>query len=177
MTSAETAIVVVATALMVILGFSWLWERWRDDNEVETTIKVRTHADENWKIPTRAYDGDAGWDLYCAENRRIASGTYVEVACGFDIELPDHSWALLHSRSSTLRERGLMVNSAVFDSGYRGPVFVGVWNLSDRTKEIKVGERLAQLIPIGHTPIDRVVRVESLNPSERGENGFGSSGR
>lgn len=126
-------------------------------------------------VMTQAYPGDAGWDLYSVEDLALFPGEYAEIACGFSIELPEGYWALLHSRSSSMR-RGLLINTAVIDSGYRGPMFVGVRNLNKEVVPLKAGERLAQLILLPLVESD-VQAVQELAPSERGSSGFGSSGR
>ena len=129
-------------------------------------------------VPTRAHDDDAGLDLYVAESMTIESGAFADVPCGTSVELPYWSWAMLTGRSSTLRTKGLMVHPGIIDAGYRGPLFAGVFNLSDQPVTVEKGERLAQLIVI--TNMTRHMRpavVQALSPSERGTKGFGSSGR
>jgi dUTP pyrophosphatase len=139
-------------------------------------VAVRWHLAEAPGItPRRAYAGDAGLDLFSSEGVTVWPGEYAEVACGFDIELPKGYWGLLHSRSSTMR-RGLIVNTSVIDSGYRGPMFVGVRNVSQDAVEVKPSERLGQLIVMPLVPT-HVKEVQTLSASERGSSGFGSSGK
>lgn len=128
-------------------------------------------------LPTRAYDDDAGLDLVVSERVRIPSGTFRDVPCGVSVSLPGHTWGLVTGRSSALRKRGLLIHSGVIDAGYRGPLFAGAWNMTNYDVDVEKGERIAQLIVIGNstrylTPIE----VQDLAPSERGTNGFGSTG-
>jgi dUTP pyrophosphatase len=126
--------------------------------------------------PRRIYPGDAGYDLICSIDTRVQIGQFVDVPCGIKIELPEGVWGLITGRSSTLRERGLLVTQGIIDNGYRGWIFAGVQNLSETVVDIKQGERIAQLIlhPI-IAPEPKL--VETLSESDRGTNAFGSSGR
>ncbi len=128
-------------------------------------------------LPTRAHAGDAGFDLYCAEGATLKPGELGKIPCGLDMQPPDGHWLLLVGRSSTLG-RGLLVHTTVIDGGYRGPMFVTVLNVGHRPAEIEAGERLAQIVPVGLvSSAITVERVDSLDPSERGSDGFGSTGR
>lgn len=129
------------------------------------------------QLPTRAYPDDAGLDLYCSRDYRVEPSSFVDLDCGVSVELPEWSWGLLTGRSSTLRKRGLLVHQGVIDAGYRGPLYAGVWNLTQEPVEVKAGERLAQLIVLSNaTRTLRPVAVEQLAGHARGDNGFGSSG-
>ena len=127
--------------------------------------------------PTRGYVGDAGYDLVVSENRTVWPGEFVDVPCGVSVELPPAVWAMITGRSSTLRKRGLLVSQGIIDQGYRGPLFAGVWNLAREKVEVKDGERIAQLIPFPQTSLGLgFEQVDELRPSDRGRNGFGSTG-
>lgn len=134
-------------------------------------------VEEGARLPTRGYPDDAGLDLYVRGRHGIPAGSFYDLPCGVSIELPEWGWGLLTGRSSSLRNKGLLVNQAVIDVGYRGPMFTGVWNLLHHTVWVEDGERVAQLIVLPNTTKDlRPVVAEALNPSERGTNGFGSTG-
>lgn len=128
--------------------------------------------------PQRFHDGDAGFDLVCSEGAVIKPGAFRDIDCGIHVEMPVGVWALITGRSSTLRERGLMVAQGIIDNGYRGPLFAGVWNLRQETVRVAEGERLAQFIPYELTAARLEWRqVRNLNGSDRGHAGFGSTGR
>lgn len=132
---------------------------------------------EGGALPTRQYDDDAGLDLYVSTSTVIAPGAFSDVPCGVRVVLPPWSWGLVTGRSSALRSKGLLVHSGVIDAGYRGPLFAGAWNMTDEPVEVKEGERIAQLILLSNST--RWVRpefVSELPDSERGTNGFGSTG-
>jgi dUTP pyrophosphatase len=135
------------------------------------------------KVPTRAHGGDAGYDLYVAERSVIPPGQFYDVPAGVRVILPDGVWARITGRSSTLRKHRLMVSEAVIDTGWRGSLFAGVWNLGEEVRVLEVGDRVAQLIPHHNLAPKMAARQIDLGQFEewpqhdaRGTNGFGSSG-
>jgi dUTP pyrophosphatase len=137
-------------------------------------VKVRSGG----RMPTQSYYGDAGFDLYCSEEKQIPHGLTQDVDCGIDIELPEGYWARVVGRSSTIRKRGLLVVEGIIDNGYRGPIFVAVHNPgqdSGSYQMVREGDRLAQLI-VHKLETPRLVQVDGLSASARGVAGFGSTG-
>lgn len=133
--------------------------------------------DEGAALPSRAYSGDAGFDLYTLEDWTIQPGEFVDVPVGCSVQFPDDVWGLIIGRSSTVRKHDLLVTPGVIDTGYRGPLFAGVRSLRDTAYNIKRGERIAQLIPFPNVAMTlHPTAVDVLAPSDRGEAGFGSSG-
>lgn len=128
--------------------------------------------------PTRAYLDDAGFDLYVKGDWVIQPHEFVDVDVNCAVKTPPNTWALLISRSSTMRKRGLLVATGVIDAGYTGPLFAGVFNLTDSPVHVEHGERLAQLILfLNVTAHYQAQAVDTLPPTDRGTNGFGSSGK
>lgn len=127
--------------------------------------------------PTRAYADDAGFDLYVSSTVTIEPGTFADVHTDVAMELPKDSWGLLTGRSSTLRNKGLLVNQGVIDTGYRGELFIGCWNLTNQPVTLDVGDRVGQLIVLtNRTAALDLVKTEALSGHPRGLNGFGSTG-
>lgn len=126
--------------------------------------------------PKRAYPGDAGFDLTAIESVLISPFQFATIRTGVAIQWPPGVWGLLVGRSSTFN-RGLLVNQAIIDNGYRGELWAVVRNISDEEVAVSRGERLVQYIPIPMVSALRMNQVDYLDPSERGERGFGSSGR
>ena len=134
-------------------------------------------VEEGAVLPQRKYERDAGLDLVVSQTVDIPPNQFVDIHCGVSVQLPEWSWGLITGRSSTLRKRGLMVNQGVIDEGYRGELFAGVWNLTDSTVRVNKGERIAQLIVLENSTRTLYPMVtDHLNGSERGANGFGSTG-
>jgi len=127
--------------------------------------------------PTRAYADDAGFDLYVNGDHVIAPFTFADIDLNCRVKTPNGTWALLISRSSTLRKRGLLVATGVIDPGYTGPLFAGVFNLTNQAVHVPHGDRLAQLILFDNTSArHHLTEVDELPGTGRGANGFGSSG-
>lgn len=119
--------------------------------------------------------GDAGYDLTCTESMRIPSGKTRSVACGIKVQLPDGYWGLIQGRSSSWK-RGLSVKASVIDAGYRGGLWVDLLNIGPKTEVVEAGERIAQIIPMPLAPPMVWLRGE-LDETERGSNGYGSTGK
>jgi dUTP pyrophosphatase len=127
--------------------------------------------------PTRAYPDDAGFDLYVEGDHVIEPFSFVDVDLNCRVKTPEGTWALLISRSSTLRKRGLLVATGVIDPGYTGPLFAGVFNLTKEVVHVPHGDRLAQLILFDNVSERyQLAEVQELPSTGRGANGFGSSG-
>ena len=133
------------------------------------------------KAPTRATAGSAGYDLYaCLEKPLcIAPGEAVGVPTGFAMALPDSGCVgLVYARSGLAIKHGLVPQNCVgvIDSDYRGEVLVALRNQSAAAYTVAPGERIAQMLVVPVlTP--ELTLTDDLGSSERGEKGFGSSGR
>lgn len=128
--------------------------------------------------PEKAYFDDAGYDLVTSQATVIPPHTFADVpSTVIGIQPPTGTWGLIIGRSSTLRKRGLLVNSGVIDYGWRGPLFAGVFNLTNEPVIVNRGERLAQYILVPTVRSELIpVRPDDLGYHPRGINGFGSSG-
>ena len=127
-------------------------------------------------VPTKAYRGDAGWDLYAVEDGEIEPGERRLIGTGIAIAIPEGFYGRIADRSSMAYKFGMHVLAGIIDCSYRGEVKVLLVNLSTQTFSFKKGDRIAQLII---TPIntDSLVEVDTLDETQRGLGGFGSSGK
>jgi dUTP pyrophosphatase len=127
------------------------------------------------KCPTKAYEGDAGWDLYVSYYTVVEPHETKDIQTSIAIELPNGYYGHIMGRSSTHRNHGLFVNEAIIDAGYRGELFVMVYNPGSAPVHVPSGQRLAQLIilPVPHFTWGE---VSNLGHSPRSRNAFGSSG-
>lgn len=158
------------------LGLGWLSMQSKP-NDRKITDPLPVVVGPNGRLPTQSYEGDAGFDLYVSQSTKIQPGEFVDVPCDVRVELPFWAWAMVTGRSSALRKKGLLVHTGIIDQGYRGELFAGAFNLGSEPVWVEKGERVAQLIPINNS--SRMItpwQTEKLNPSARGEQGFGSSG-
>lgn len=136
---------------------------------------------ENAIIPKRATEGSAGMDLYACIDAPIEMnpGDRVMVPTGIAIALPDaNQVALIFARSGLAVKKGINLSNSVgvIDSDYRGEIQVGLINQSRETYTLEAGERIAQLV-VMPVCLPQVQEVAELDDTERGEGGFGSTGR
>jgi dUTP pyrophosphatase len=134
--------------------------------------------DQHALLPTRAYPGDAGLDLYSLQGARIEPGERASIRTGIAVEIPAGQAGLVLPRSGLATRHGLALVNApgLIDSGYRGELRVLLLNTDSRRPfELAPGDRIAQLVLVRiETPTP--VEVDALEGSERGMGGFGSSG-
>ena len=137
------------------------------------TIKIK--LDEGAKMPTRAHSTDAGLDIYSRENDYVPARGSETFDTGVHIALPEGTVGMLKSKSGLNVKYGI-TSEGVIDVGYTGSIVVKLYNNSDDDYKVKVGDKISQLVilPI-LTPTPCL--VDSLEDTERGDNGFGSSGR
>ena len=130
-------------------------------------------------LPSRAHEGDAGLDLYACEAAHIGPGERWSVGTGVAVEIPYRHAGLVLPRSGMAREHGItLVNSpGLIDAGYRGELRVLLLN-TDPAEVFRVapGDRIAQLVLVP-VAIAAPVEAAALAESQRGDGGFGSSGR
>jgi dUTP pyrophosphatase len=130
-------------------------------------------------LPSRARSGDAGLDFRSNVDVIVGPGERAMIPTGIAMAIPDGHAGLVLPRSGLASREGLTLANApgLIDAGYRGEIICSVVNL-DRTEPVKIarGDRIAQLVIV---PIAAVEPewVEELPLSERGEGGFGSTGR
>jgi dUTP pyrophosphatase len=131
--------------------------------------------DNNAKVPTKANQNDAGFDLYSVLDTVIPPKQRKTVRTGIAIQMPDHLAGLIWPRSGLSVKQGIDVLAGVVDSGYRGEIMVCLYNTSDEVVGINTGDRIAQII-FQEVPRVTMEVHDTLGSSQRGDNGFGSSG-
>ena len=134
-------------------------------------------ADVEAKLPTKAHEGDAGWDLYSLYDYTINPHETVKVDTGLNFQLPEGTFGAIYARSGLSTKQGLRPANCVgvCDSGYRNNYIVPLYNDSDEVRTIHKHDRIAQLIiqPFIQTEL---TEVNTLDETERGSGGFGSTG-
>ena len=143
-------------------------------------MKVRIKKlNQNAVIPSYAKDGDAGMDLVATS---IISNTSTQITYGIGLalEIPNGFVGLIFPRSSVRKTRLMLSNCVgVVDSGYRGELqatFNKINNDSISENDYKVGDRIAQIMIIPHPDI-QFEEADELSDTERGDGGFGSTGK
>lgn len=142
-------------------------------------VKIK-YLSENAVCPEYSTDGSLGMDLSAAlsEPLTIKAGERMLVPLGFAIQIPDGWGAFVFPRSGLSFKKGITMANCVgvIDTDYTGEVKVSAVNLSDKDYTINPGDRVAQLVFL---PVEkaRFIQAESLDDTDRGAGGFGSTGK
>jgi dUTP pyrophosphatase len=128
----------------------------------------------NAKLPTRSYHS-AGYDLYAAETKVCGAGEVTMIPIGIATSFPVGHAALVWDRSG-MGKKGFTIFGGVIDEDYRGEWFVMLYNSTTENYVVNVGDRVGQFVlqEVKQVPI---AVAEELTDTERGENGFSSTGR
>ncbi len=152
-------------------------------------LKVK-RLTETARLPEKAFTTEAGFDVFADEDVTIHNGETVAISTGIALEIPDGYYGRLKARSGLTLNSSLRVQEGTIDSSYRGEVKIIAeikalnydetenlfyQTIPTRPFAIEKGMKIAQLI-IQPVPQIEVVEVEELSQSDRGENGFGSTG-
>ena len=136
---------------------------------------MRVVLDDGAKVPKRVYDPDAGYDLFTPASFVVPAHGYAWVNTGVHVELPRGTRGHICSKSGLARFHGLHTDGTV-DEGYTDAIGVTIFNNSDEDYLFEAGDKVAQIViePVMHPEIEV---VDSIIGGERGNRGFGSSGR
>lgn len=137
---------------------------------------MRIMLDEGAICPTYAHDDDAGMDLYTPCDVDIYPKGSVTIDTGVHVQIPHGMFGKLESKSGLNVNRSIVSLGGVIDSGYTGSIRVKLYNLGKFTHTFHAGDKIVQMIvqPCKRETFDI---VDSLDSTDRGDNGFGSTGR
>ena len=138
-----------------------------------------TRLREDAVLPAQAYVGDAGLDLAACDRHELGPGERALIGTGLAVAIPEGHAGFVAPRSGLAVEHGITIVNApgIVDSGYRGELRVILHNTDRReTFVVEPGMRIAQLLVVP-VPAVSLREAEELPASERGEGGFGSSGK
>jgi len=137
-------------------------------------IKIQK-IDSKAMIPNYANKDDAGLDFYSAEDIVLKPGQRQAIGTGIKMEIPAGYVGLVWDKSGLAVKNGIKTMAGVVDAGYRGEIKVVLINLGQEDFIMKKNSKIAQMLiqKIEHPQIEI---VSELNESQRGENGFGSTG-
>lgn len=130
---------------------------------------------ENAVLPRYAKAGDSGMDICSAENVTVHQGGFKLIRSGIAAEIPDGYEIQVRPRSGLAAKNGVVTAFGTVDSGYRGDIGIILFNHGNAPLHVAAGDRIAQLV------VQKVERVEveevaELGVTERGADGFGSTG-
>lgn len=136
---------------------------------------MRIVLDQNAIAPTRAHATDAGLDLYARETQTIPARGYASFDTGVHVEIPEGCAGILISKSG-LNVKDNITSTGLIDEGYTGSIVVKLYNNGFFDFRIERGMKISQLV-IVPVRYEEVEIAESLSKTERGDKGFGSTGR
>jgi len=157
-----------------ILHFKAISNKMPGETTQQTVLQV-CKLSEHALIPTKGSKTAAGYDLYSAYDYVIPAQGKVIAKTDISIRVPDGTYGRVAPRSGLAAKSHLDVGAGVIDQDYTGNVGVVLFNHAQTDFEIKKGDRIAQLI-CEKIEYPEIEEVTSLNSTERGEGGFGSTG-
>ena len=137
-------------------------------------IKIKKLISEA-TLPQIGRAGDAAMDLVACKDCLLARGEKVLIATGIAMVIPAGFWGNIRDRSGLAAKHGLHTIAGVIDPNYRGEILVAMVNLGTEAYQIKAGDRIAQMLIQKFEDIE-IEESDDLEASNRGEQGFGSSG-
>ena len=128
--------------------------------------------------PKRGTNGSAGYDLFSCDATVILPGKSYMITTGIAMEIPNGYVGLVFARSGLATKQGLRPANCVgvIDSDYRGEIKVCLYNDSSDAREVNFGDRIAQIVILPYI-YPNLELVETLSDTERGDGGFGSTGK
>ena len=145
---------------------------------MNTNIKLKfKKLTETAKLPAYAHAGDSGMDICADDDVRIPSHTFAKISTGIAAVIPNGYEIQVRPRSGMQCVKGVVGAWGTVDEGYRGEIGVALYNHSDSPYVVKRGDRIAQLVlaPVVRADIEETDDLGEA--TERGTNGFGSTGR
>lgn len=137
---------------------------------------MKVKLDPGAFLPERAHKDDAGIDLKTKEKVVLWGGHSHVFDTGVHVEIPHGCYGKIESKSGLNVKQSIVSLGGLIDCGYTGSIRVKLYNLSDYAYTFEAGDKIAQLVIQHYEPV-KIEIVDELEETERGENGFGSSGR
>ena len=131
--------------------------------------------DDGARTPTRSHPTDAGLDLYARQDKRVPAHGSALFDTGVHIELPHNTVGMLRSKSGLNTRHGITTTGTI-DEGFSGSIVVNMQNHSDNDYFVQKGDKITQLLVVPCLYVD-VVLADEIKGGERGDKGFGSTGK
>lgn len=131
--------------------------------------------DKGAKMPVSAHEADAGYDLFARETKVVPARGSARFDTGVHIQIPEGYVGFLKSKSGLNVKHGI-ISDGTIDSGYTGSIVAKLYNLSDEPYLVNAGDKITQIV---FQKIEKPTfeQVEAFEETERGNGGFGSTGR
>ena len=140
---------------------------------------MKVYLDDGAIMPTRAHSTDAGLDLYAREFYILPGWDCAIIDTGVHVEIPAGHYGKIESKSGLNVKYSVVSCGGVIDEGYTGSIVVKLYNLDALDYQIKPGDKVAQLViqPCRYFKPEQVDGLDKFAATERGTDGFGSTGR
>lgn len=137
-------------------------------------MNMKIKLDPGAIMPTRAHRWDAGLDLYARARGILFAHDRATFDTRVHVQIPAGFVGFIKSRSGLMSKNGITTDGTI-DSGYTGSIKVTLFNNSDEDYIVDIGDKIAQLVILPCSIVD-LIQVDELEETERGDNGFGSTG-
>lgn len=138
-------------------------------------MEIKIMLDDGAIMPTRAHHADAGLDLYTPKDIYLCGGGSVGIDTGVHVEIPLGFFGDIRSKSGLLFKHNILTDGTI-DSGYTGSIKIKLMNHGVWPYRFKAGDKIAQMV-IQRCELPELVVVEEFATTERGDGGFGSTGK
>lgn len=138
-------------------------------------MDIKVVLDNGAYMPEKAHNVDAGFDIRTPYAAYVEDCGYCVIDTGVHIEIPEGYVGFLKSKSG-LNVNHNLISEGVIDCGYTGSIKVKLYNLGMNPHRFNAGDKITQLV-ILPIPEVNLIQVDKLEDTERGDNGFGSTGR
>lgn len=151
------------------------WVVRRTDGTRGDTVDVSVKLDEGAFLPVRAHDTDAGADIMTPKGFVLSAKSSAVIRTGVHVQLPDGTAGILKSKSG-LNVNHDIIGEGVIDEGYSGEIVVKLYNLGHVPHSFRAGDKIIQLLIVPVTYCG-FAQADEVQGGERGDGGFGSTGR
>lgn len=141
---------------------------------------MRYFLEEGAFAPERAHKTDAGLDLRTRERVVLRAHESVAIDTGIHVKLPSGTYGKMESKSGLMMKEDIVCPGGIIDSGYTGSLVVKLENHGDKDHVFKPGDKIVQMIVQRYcddVTLEHVLELELLGKTDRGDRGFGSTGR
>ena len=139
---------------------------------------MKIYLDNGAFEPTRGHALDAGLDLRAPYTFEVDPGKRKDIDTGVHVKLPIDCVGFVTSKSGLMRDKGI-ISQGTIDASYRGSIHAILINTSKEIAYFEVGDKIAQLVvvPCRIVDVEQVFKIDDLGKTDRGESGFGSTGK
>lgn len=147
---------------------------------IDSNFKLLAYLDDGAYFPAKAHSTDAGFDLRTRDRVVLRAHSSACIDTGVHIDIPAGWFGKLESKSGLNVKHSIVSLGGVIDAGYTGSIVAKLYNLSDSDYVFESGDKIVQIIiqPCARTDcMEQVLSLDKFHDSDRGDNGFGSSGK